>query len=114
MSEFYAAPVNPPRLGDPALDPPMTVRVERWEDRMRTDVRRAIKTDDGPRYTWLIAVGGAGEVGEFLSDDEVATWPICPAVVNQAAYAVNRAPREGAVRPLVGDMDVDAFKGGET
>ncbi|HEY8590207.1 MAG TPA: hypothetical protein VIL55_11710 [Naasia sp.] len=82
-------------LGDPALDPPMTVRVERWEDRMRDDVRRAVRTSaDLP--PWIVVAAPESDslitfnVGDYLSHYDVRTWPVCPAVVNEAAYPPRR------------------------
>lgn len=97
VSEFYAPPVRD--LGDPAQDPPMTVRVERWADRRRTDVRRAVKVDD-PRLfdPWIVLSGGMP--GVWLTDDHVRTWPVCPDVVTQAAYALAARRTAPALCPV--------------
>lgn len=111
-SEFYAPPPTERDLADPATDPPMTVRVERWADRYRTDVRRAVKTDarDGiPRFV----VTAADYPGDWLTDDEVASWPVCPDVVNQAAHALaagRTSTGHGEQAHERGDMGVEAFR----
>lgn len=113
MSEFPdKAPAR--EVGDPALDPPMTVRVERWADRKRTDVRRAVKSDMSGGHRWSILVGEIGRGGRWLSDDDVRAWPVCPDVVTQTAYALaaGRITAGGGERQdKRGDLDVTVFKG---
>ena len=117
MSEFYA-PARRDDLGDPATDPPLTVRVQadpadqhaRLFDR---DAVRAVLTDANLGWPWLLVAGG--RVGARLSHDEVRTWPVVPAYAVSAPWTLNA--QQTAPAPAAherGDMDVDAFRGGSS
>lgn len=116
--EFYG-PARTVDRGDPATDPPMTVRVQNGEDRAvrySATARRAIKTDD-PRLfdPWIVVAGPP--VGQWLTDDEVRTWPVVHPIVNAAAFRLAAGDGQTGHGQQVherGDLDVDAFKGGET
>lgn len=113
-SEFYAPPPTERDLGDPATDPPMTVRVEDWSRRMQTDVRRAVRSDRRHAgAVWVVVATGGVDVDapDCLAHDDVRTWPVCPDVVNQAAYAAGRTSTgHGEQAHERGDMGVEAFR----
>lgn len=116
MSEFRdKAPVRD--LGDPATDPPGTVRVyvepEESDDQHARlfdhEAMRVIKTSGG---YWIIFGGDDYDVGEPRYDDDVRTWPVVP------AYAVSAPWTRAADQPAPattaherGDLDVQAFRG---
>ncbi len=118
VPEFYRPPAPKP-LGDPASDPPMTVRVQGGHDRAvrySATARRAIRTTSTSE-PWVLVAGPPGAaVGGWATHADVAGWPVVADVVNQAAFARHgHVPSEGALRVAErGDMDVDAFKGGRT
>ena len=110
----FADKAPPPDLGDPAADYPGTVRVEWWEHRYRTAVRRAVKTTRDGGWAWVLFCGPVA--GQMLDDRDVSTWPVCPSAVTHAAYAVvARRAGEAAALPVQdaerGDMDVKSFRG---
>lgn len=115
VSEFYA-PRAAPDLGDPALDPPCTIRVQGGEDR-RTRLfdphaRRAVLTDDLGDLRWIVVAGT--EPGEWLTDAQVRGWTVVPALFVTVPWTrtTGRAPHEGAIASVErGDMDVDSFRG---
>lgn len=116
--EFYDAPVRD--LGDPATDPPLTVRVQGGQDRhvrlFDRDAIRAIKMADPGRAPWIEVAGT--EVGWRFTDADVRDWPVVPALFVSVPWtlAANHGPTLAdhlATRHGRGDMDVDAFRGGK-
>ncbi len=116
--EFYGSPRSVD-FGDPTLDLPMTVRVLNGQDRAvrySAAAVRAVRTTDTDETPWFIVAGADDEAGHrWLSDDEVRDWPVCPAVVNAAAFRLAAGDQTGHGRQAHdrGDMDVDAFRGGK-
>lgn len=125
---FYA-PASPPFLGNPATDPPMTVRVENWDRRFERDVRRVIKNGYagyGPNGKWFIVTGpldiatDAMSTRVLLDDEDVADWPIAHPTTYTTAFrhqearrAQEKAADELAInQKITGDMGAEAFKGG--
>lgn len=112
VSEFYA-PRAARDLGDPALDPPMTVRVHRGEDRTvrySPDARRAVRTTSDTE-PWVL-VTGSGGVGGWLSHGDVQDWPVAHWLVCETAFARHAPSRPAVLQPVErGDMDVDSFRG---
>lgn len=81
MSEYYVPPV-PQKLGNPSLDPPMTVRVHPDDDPRSPSARRAIRTTaNGPSWH---GVTGAPHAAYRSSD--VATWPVQHPIVYGTVY----------------------------
>lgn len=119
--EFYG-PARTADLGDPALDPPMTVRVRGAEDRASryaADAWRAVRTTRLGTRAWLLVAGPSDEewlIGGWLHDDEVRTWPVVHSTVNSAAFRLAAGHQAGHGEQVHerGDLDVDAFRGGET
>lgn len=111
VSEFYA-PRAAPDLGDPALDPPMTVRVHRGEDRAvrySPDALRAVKTSE---RTWLLVAGDTDDIGETRLDDDVRGWPVVHWLICETAFARHTPATPAMLQPAErGDMDVDSFRG---
>lgn len=110
--EFYGpAPTAAPT--DPALDPPCTIRVQGGQDRATRyspHALRAVRTSFPTNWPWLLVAGPPTPGRLHLTDDEVADWPVMPAVF--ATVPWKRAPaRVEPAGPLVGDMDVEAFRG---
>lgn len=99
----YAGP-SVAQLGDPATDPPMTVRVHPDDDPMSPAARRVIRTDD-PTWAWVVVTGYVPDMA-FLPHEDVATWPITPPVRYCAAYRhaslADERRRVGAAQPLDG------------
>lgn len=111
-SDFYVK-ATPPKLGDPALDPPMTVRVHPDDDPRSPDARRVIRTARPlPQDAWAMVTG----VGPFVwhRHHEVADWSVQHPVVYGTVFrhAAAADAREQTSGQLAGDMGVDAFKGG--
>jgi hypothetical protein len=138
LKEFYAPPAGP-KLGRPEDDLPFTIRIQppwTWERRHDPATPRAVKFGDegvpainGLRLTWTLITGfdpeNKGRVAgrdlwtsvqadRGLHDNEVRDWPIQHPVAVEAAMAKLRRekPQERPAPELVGDMDVEAFKGG--
>jgi hypothetical protein len=112
VSEFYG-PGSPRGLGDPASDPPLTVRVQGGQaraNRYDPDALRVIRTADVGGAPWVEVAGP--EIGWRFTDADVAGWPVVAAVVNAAAFARHDAT-SGTPAQIVerGDMDVDSFRG---
>lgn len=116
MAEFHD-PSPPDDLGDPALDAPMTVRIEpgrRWSD---PSARRAVRTDGRSPLpaAWVLVTGGDPSMNcwPYLKHDEVRSWPVTHAIEYAAAFrhASGRTEIEQATSAGRGDMDVEAFKG---
>lgn len=116
--EFYDAPVRD--LGDPATDPPLTVRVraepgDRHARLFDRDTTRAVKMDGPSRAPWIEVAGT--EVGWRFTNDDVRDWPVVPALFVSVpwTFAANHGPTLAdhlATRHGRGDMDVDSFRGG--
>lgn len=93
VNEFYA-PRAARDLGDPALDPPMTVRVHRGEDRAvrySPDALRAVKTSErqnssprGPRVSGSPSFGhattGAGGTSSRRMASSCSHEPVCSGI----------------------------------
>jgi hypothetical protein len=113
VPEFYRPPALKP-LGDPASDPPLTVRVQGGQDRATRyspDALRVIRTADVGAAPWVEVAGP--EIGWRFTDTDVAGWPVVAAVVNETAFArPAAAPGPPAQSIERGDMGVEAFKGG--
>lgn len=67
-------------LGDPALDPPLTIRVHPDDDPRDPAARRVIKTDlpssGAPDEPWLVVIGTDLHRGMLLmGNEDVVTWP---------------------------------------
>ena len=117
MSEFYG-PAQPRDLGDPATDPPLTVRVQadpgdqhaRLFDR---DAPRAVLTSDPHGLRWFVVAGrDRVQEGRWLTDDEVRTWPVVPAYAVSAPWTLAAAqPAPATSAHERGDLDVEAFRG---
>lgn len=110
--EFYGpAAVAAPT--DPALDPPCTIRVQGGHDRATRyspHARRAVRTTSDAE-PWVLVAGPRG-VGGWLTHDEVRDWTVMPALFATVPWTIDRAPaRVEPAGPLVGDMDVEAFRG---
>jgi hypothetical protein len=113
--EFYDTPVRD--LGDPATDPPLTIRVQggqdRWTRLFDPIAVRAIKTTEGH---WVLVGGDTEDIGEDRYDDEVRGWPVMPALFASTPWGdTNHGPTLAdhlTTRHDRGDMDADAFKGG--
>lgn len=108
MSDFYG-PAGPMDLGDPATDPPMTVRVCPEDDPRSPDARRAIRTDSDA-WPWLRVTGGMPGMGYYAH--ELATWPVQHPLLYCTAFH-HAAHRASLRAEPVGDMDVDAFRTGK-
>lgn len=110
--DFYGQ-ANGAALGDPAQDPPMTVRVHPDDDPADQDARRVIRTADvSPTGLWILVTGDWG-VGNGHYHADVADWPVQYPIRYCATYrhAAAEAQRRGQVRSDErGDMDVTAFK----
>lgn len=103
-AEFYAEP-NPPELGDPTLDPPMTVRVQDWSQRLDPTARRVIRVARPHPWPWDQVTGATiRDLG--LADHEVRDWPIAPPITYTAAFRheiTRQAQRAATPAPLAGD-----------
>ncbi|MBW0090514.1 hypothetical protein I4I73_21325 [Pseudonocardia sp. KRD-184] len=115
MSGFYAAPVRD--LGDPAADPPGTVRVDadptdQHAHLFDRDARRAVKTaQTRPAGQRWVLISGARDITWFY-DDEVASWPVVPAYAVSAPWTLAAAqPAPATPAHERGDLDVEAFRG---
>lgn len=116
--EFYGpAPTVAPT--DPALDPPCTIRVQGGEDRATRyspHAVRAVRTTSDAE-PWLVVAGpDAGtwspyEAGDTLDHDEVESWTVMPALFATTPWTLHRFGGPVAPGELVGDMDVEAFRG---
>lgn len=109
--EFYG-PAEAAQLGDPAADPPLTVRMQppvTWGRRFSPITPRVVKV--GPdqwcevfdRFYWR-------------GDEEVADWPVQHPLEYGLAMRKTLGPlqpgRASAAQPTErGDMDVEAFRG---
>lgn len=112
MSEFYA-PARRDDLGDPATDPPLTVRVraEPGDQHARLfdrDAVRAVKTDDRDSCPWFVVTGGSYA---WFTDEQVSTWPVVPAYAVSAPWTRAAQAEPAPATHERGDMDVDAFRG---
>lgn len=114
--EFYDS--RPKFETHPRQDPPGTVRIQRWEDRYNPDARRVIKTDDvSPTGLWLVFAGGT-RIGTGYFSNSLVDWVVIEPIDTAVAFkhTSTREGLEAAERSvdaqLVGDMDVEAFKGG--
>ena len=108
VSDFYG-PAAPADLGDPATDPPMTVRVHPDDDPRSPAARRAVRTDDG---WWIVATAGGQCMPRMRAPQTVADWPVQHPLVYCTAFR-HAAHRATATAEPVGDMDVDAFRTGK-
>lgn len=121
VSEFYA-PRAAPDLGDPALDPPGTIRVEGGEDRhvrlFDPAARRAVRTSVA-FPPWVLIAGEDApppflRPGDPLSHFDVRDWTVVPPLFVTVPWTrtTGRVPHEGAITSVErGDMDVDSFRG---
>ena len=118
--EFYGSVQILPE-SDPAADPLLTVRMQppdTWERRYDGHTPRVVKLDNGG-LGWR----EVGDHTEYMAsprrtDAEVADWPVQHPLVWGVAY--NRlagkavpppAGKADAAAELVGDMDVESFRG---
>lgn len=110
--EFYG-PAPALDLGDPALDPPCTIRVQGGQDRATRyspHALRAVRTTSDAE-PWVLVAGPRG-VGGWLTHGDVAAWPVMPAVFATVPWAITATRPTGAAAPeLVGDMGVESFRG---
>lgn len=111
----YAGPTAP-QLGNPAEDPPLTIRVHPDDDPKSPDARRVVKTDRPGGGLWLQLTGPTGgAIGFGCHHETVAGWPVqhwllaATTYGHAAAEERRRAQAEQAIER--GDMDVVAFKG---
>jgi hypothetical protein len=117
VTEFYDER-EPERLGDPALDPPMTVRVHPDDDPFDPAARRVIKTDDPDPEPWQLvtgyAHGFAHPLDTWYADAHVVRWPVTHPIQYTTAHrhAAADDARQGRGPGVRGDLGVDAFKGG--
>lgn len=123
MSDYYAEP-EPEPLGDPALDPPMTVRHHPDDNPRDPKARRVIRSDQGVGRNpgnagWTIITGDRhwfSGLRAGLYHHEVADWPVSHGFLYSVAFrhAEAAAARRGdhAQAADRGDMDLDAFRGG--
>jgi hypothetical protein len=86
--EFSAPPdiVREPPPGDPSFDPPGTVRVQVWAERLQPHVRRAMRTDHG---RWLLFTGEPVKdalLGRNLGNNHVRDWPVSSLMNVAVAY----------------------------
>lgn len=111
--EFYREPKGP-ELGDPAQDPPFTIRIqppytrERAYDPLTPRVLKLHRDDGG--HPWVQVTGHGATL--FWNDDYVRSWPLqhhLVAGVAVSGYREKSEPKASTV--LEGDMDVEAFKG---
>lgn len=86
-------------LGDPALDPPLTIRVHPDDDPRDSEARRVARaapsslTDLAP---WICLTGPRHEIDMSFSDSAVVTWPrqhwlVAAAVFRHAEHAARPA-----------------------
>lgn len=111
--EFYG-PAPDVDLGDPALDPPCTIRVQGGHDRhtrlFDRDAVRAVKTADPGRAPWVEIAGT--EIGWRFTDDDVRDWTVAPVPFATTPWALTATRPTGSAAPeLVGDMGVESFRG---
>jgi hypothetical protein len=78
----------------------------------REDGRHPFSDSADGGYPWVRITGRREE--RWLTDDDVRDWPIQhPVSVEGAMAKLRREKPQGRPAPeLVGDMDVEAFKGG--
>ena len=121
--EFPDKPRPRDTHGDPALDPPCTIRVQGGEDRRTRlfdpNALRAVRTTSVAE-PWLVVAGPDSgtwspyEVGDVLTHDDVRNWTVVPALFVTVPWSrsAGHVPDEGALAPAErGDLDVEAFRG---
>jgi hypothetical protein len=111
VSDFYG-PVGPVDLGDPATDPPMTVRVHPDDDPRSRSARRVIRVDDLGGVRWVQVTGPPPGTERWRTDRAVADWPVQHPLLYCTAFH-HAAHRASLTAEPVGDMDVDAFRTGK-
>lgn len=112
--EFYRPP-PPVDYGHPEDDPPLTVRIRDWDDRLRLDALRVVRVGDETAFPhpWMPVTGRAYSDG--LSHDEVRRWRITHPLHWQTAARLAAPARDtGPAQVLVGDMGPEAFRGETT
>ena len=77
-------------LGDPATDPPLTMRRHPDDNPMDPAARRVIRSSHDCGTPWLGIAGGVVEIP--LPHREVANWPYTSMLIASAAFALADGP----------------------
>lgn len=114
------SPDGVPDLGDPALDPPLSIRVHPDDDPRDPQARRVVRGGAG---AWVQVTGELATVAMlgWVTTDEVASWPrqhwlVAATVFGHAVHADPRAgqPADQTAAELDGsDVAGTPFRMGE-